>query len=383
MRIALVAPTYLAQHTALERRVGQLAQGLAARGAEVEILTQGPFRGEQYSVLRQGVSIRRFPSVVGRLQFPVASGLYDGLRESLDHFDLVDIHTGYAPLARAVARMKFHRRILTPYGVAHRLLSGPYGYVARPIIEAYAQVICSSASERDLLRRRFPGAADRIRDAPPGVDVAAIQSATQIPSAGDVVLAIGRLERANRFERAIAAMAALDHSLRLRIIGEGPDHQRLEAYAADMRLSSRVEFAGWVPDHERYRWLRSARVMVALADEHASGLEVLEAMAAGIPLVATDIPAHREVVDPFQGSQVALVSPAGSPLQVADAVADAGQRQIHGLRDQSVRSEESIVEETWSIYRDLTHTGGAVAYHLDSARDRPSLPVAAKRSVGG
>lgn len=383
MRIALVAPTYLAQHTALEHRVGQLARGLAAHGAEVEILTQGPFRGEQYSVLREGVSIRRFPSVVGRIQFPVASSLYEGLRESADQFDLVDIHTGYAPLARAVGRMRLHGRVLTPYGAAHRLVSGPYGYVARSIIESYTRVICSSASERDLLRRRFPGAADRIGDVPPGVDLVAIQAANQVPGGGDVVLAVGRLERANRFDRAIAAMAALDHSLRLLIIGEGPDRQRLEAYAADLRLSSRVEFAGWLPETERYRWLRSARVMVALADEHASGLEVLEALAAGIPLVATDIPVHREVLDPFASSQVTLVSPGGSPLQVADAVAASGQERIHAHRDESVRSEESMVEETWAIYRDLTYTGDAVAYHLDRARSRASLPPAAKRSVGG
>jgi glycosyltransferase involved in cell wall biosynthesis len=355
MRIALVAPTYLAARGGLERRVDQLARGLAARGAEVEILTQGTMRWEQHSLISPGVALRRFPSVVGRLRFAVAPGLYEGLRAAADEFDLVDVHTGYAPLAFAVTRAKFARRILTPYGAAHRLTSGPYAYLARrPVVDSYAQVVCSSGSERELLCRRFPWAAERIRVVLPGVDVDAIEAASAYPSSRGVVLAVARLERSNGIDRAIAAMAATDASLRLLVIGDGSARERLQAYAADLRLTLRVDFAGSLPDHELYRWLRSARVVVALPEQHGSGLELLEALAVGTPVVASDIPAHREVVAQFANPPVVFVPPTGSPLQVADAIADAAGRPVHAYTDESlVRSWESVVDDTWELYREL------------------------------
>jgi glycosyltransferase involved in cell wall biosynthesis len=385
MRIALVAPTYLVQHGALERRVTQLARGLAARGAEVEIITQGPFRGEQYSVLREGVSIRRFPSGMARVRLPVASGFYEGLRASVDQFDLVDVHSGYAPLAFAVARARFRRRVLTPYGAAHRLTNRAYAYLVRSIIESCARVICSSASERDWLSRRFPWAADRILAVPPGVDQAAIAAASPRADAKNVVLAMGRLERANRLERAIAAMAVLDPSLRLLIVGEGPARERLQAYAADMRLSERVGFADRLPECDQYQWLRSARVVLALPDQHASGLEVLEALAAGIPVVVSDIPVHREVAAQFTNPHVIFVSPSGSPLDVADAIAEAVGRRVHAGADGSaVRSEESVVDDMWSIYRDLIYEGnGAASEFNESGLMTSDLGLFTRRRLGG
>jgi glycosyltransferase involved in cell wall biosynthesis len=323
--------------------------------------------------------------MIGRVRFPVASGFYEGLRASVDQFDLVDVHTGHTPLAFAVARMRFRHRVLTPYGAAHRLTSGAYGYVARSIIESCARVICSSASERDLLSRRFPWAADRILAVPPGVDQAAIAAATTIAHASNVVLAVGRLERGNRLERAIAAIAVLDPALRLLILGEGPARERLQAYAADMRLSDRVEFADSLPEREQYQRLRSARVILALHDQHSSGLEVLEALAAGTPVVASDIPVHRELAAQFANAPVIFVSPSGSPLDVADAVADAAQHRVQACPEKSVvRSEESVVEEMWSIYRELVYESNGVASEVNgSGRLTSDLGLFTRHGLGG
>jgi glycosyltransferase involved in cell wall biosynthesis len=384
MRIALVAPTYLGQCGGVERRVDRLARGLAARGAEVEILAQGP-KWEQHSVIRPLASLHRFPSAVGRLRFSFAHGLYEGLRAAADRVDLVDVHSGYGPLVFAVARARFRRRVLTPYGAAHRLTSGPYAYLARPIIDSYAQIICSSVSECELLRRRFPWAAERTRAMPLAMDMAAVEAATPFTAQQNIVLSAGRLERSNRIDRAIAAMAALDASMRLLIIGEGPARDRLRAYADDLRLSSRVKFVGSVPHPEQYRWLRTARVVVALAEHHTSGLEVLEALAAGTPVVASDIAVHREVANQFASPPVTFVAPTGSPLDLADAILDASERPTHPYTAESmVRSWESVVDETWELYCGLVYGPGSAGRNGQASRELPAdLDLTTKQVLGG
>ena len=55
------------------------------------------------------------------------------------------------------------------------------------------------------------------------------------------------------------------------VVGDGPARGRLAAYAADLRVSSRVRFVGAVPDPVLYRWLRTARVVVTLGRAAAPG----------------------------------------------------------------------------------------------------------------
>lgn len=385
MRIALVAPTYLGPRGALERRVDQLAHGLAARGAEVEILTQGPLRWEQHAVVRPGVTLRRFPSVVGRLRFTVAPGIYEGLRAAADEFDLVDVHTGHAALALAAARAKFPHRVLSPYGVVHRLTSGPYAYVARLTISSYTQVICSSASERELLLRRFPGAADRTCVMSPAVDSDALEATRSFTASRDVVVAVGPLERPSQINRAIAAMLAVEPPLRLLIAGDGWARGRLQAYAADLRLASRVEFTGPLTNCDLYRWLRTARVVLALADEHTSGLEMAEALTVGTPVVASDIPTHREVAAQFASPRVHFVPPAGSLLHVADAIAEAIESPgCHSANGRPGRSWESAIDEMWDLYRGLIHgtDGKSVTDHVPSPLPTPTSHTSKQAALG-
>jgi glycosyltransferase involved in cell wall biosynthesis len=185
---------------------------------------------------------------------------------------------------------------------------------------------------------------------PPGVDVAGIAAARPFACPGRVLLTVDRLEPAKRIDRAIAAMAALDSSFRLAVVGDGPLQQKLLAYAADLRVSSRVELMGHLPDAEVYRWLRTSSVVLALAQERSSALGVVEAVCAGAPVVASDIAVHREAAWYLGDSRVKLVSPYGSPLEIADAVAEAaGLRMPPGMPPTGWTWDE-VVDETLVIY---------------------------------
>jgi glycosyltransferase involved in cell wall biosynthesis len=354
MRVALVASSFLPESGRLERRVDYLARGLTNRGAGVEILTQGP--GEATLEQSEGVIIRRFPTVAGPLRFGVSRKLRKRVRLTSQAFDIIDVHTRQAPLALAVASARVPRLVLTPCASIDVFFGRPHTRATRGVMSALPHIVCRSELERDLLCRTVPAAARRTHVVPDGIDLMALRAVEPFAITGTVVLAVDRLDRATGVERAIAAIASLGPEFRLVVVGDGPARARLSAFAADLRISSRVEFVGAVPDDVLNRWLRTARVVVALAAEHSSGSMVAEACAADVSVVASDLPVHRRAADQVGGGNVIFVAPRGSPLDVADAIEEAAALPVianPGLRSSSARSWESVVDDTWDLYRQI------------------------------
>jgi glycosyltransferase involved in cell wall biosynthesis len=354
MRVALVASSFLPELGRLERRVDQLARGLARRGAEVEILTQGSSQSsvEHY----ERVTVRRFPTTVGPLRFAVAPKLWERLRLTAAGFDVIDVHTRHPSLALAVARTRGRRLVFTPGAPMDVFLGWPYTRATRALIAEASQIVCHTEIQRDLLCEALPRAGERTEVIPDGVDIAAMTAARPFASPGPVVLAVDRLDRPGGVGRAIAAMPSLDPNFRLVVVGDGPARARLRAFADDLRVSSRVRFVGAVPDALLYRWLRTARVVVALAGERGSEAQVTEARAAGASVVASDLPSHRHAAERPGGGHVVFVTPNGSPLDVADAINEAaGVSVLPRARrlSRSAPSWDSVVDSTWALYERL------------------------------
>jgi glycosyltransferase involved in cell wall biosynthesis len=306
--------------------------------------------GRVYEV--EGVVVRQFVRSFGNSPLGVTPGLWTHLRRTAASLDVLHAHSDHVPLGFAVAHARARRLVFTPHGPIERFLRRPYASATRAIVDRAAEIVCTSRAEADLLRAALPWAARRIRVVPRGVEIAAIQAAEPFPTGTPVVLAVGRLEHSARVDRAIASMPSLDPVFRLVIVGDGPARRRLEAYAADLKVSSRVRFVGPVSDAELYRWLRTARVLVA-ASEQTVGLQVLEALCAGAPVVASDIPAHREAASCVDGVGVTLVSPQGSPFEIADAIVSAADTRIGSMTTLGVPSFEAFVDGVVAIYEEL------------------------------
>ena len=358
MRVAIVASSFLPQRGRLERRVEQLATGLARRGVEVEILTQGPVRAK----LDRGerITMRRFSTAVGPWRFAVSPKLWEHLRVTSDAFDVIDVHTRHTALALAVARTRVRQLVFTPGTTMDVFLGRPYARASRAFIASTARIICYSELQRDLLCDTLSGTAERTHVVPDGVDLEVLRAARPFTTAGIVVLAVDRLDRSTWARRAIAAMPSLDAEFRLVVVGDGPARDQLVAYAADLRISSRVQFAGAVPDTVLYRWLQTARVVVTLAGQGGSGSQVTEARAAGASVVASDLPIHREAAERPGGGRVIFVASPGSPLDVADAIDEAARVSVLPSADGlsvPAPSWESVVDSTWMLYRELIGAG--------------------------
>jgi glycosyltransferase involved in cell wall biosynthesis len=351
MRVALVAPSFVPRPGGLERHVGELARGLFRRGAQVEVLTQDASRRLPRVSDFEGVTVRRFMLPLGVGRGAVAPALWQHLRRSARAYDVAHVHARQATFAAAVMRAGLRRVVFTPHAPVQLLARWPYMRVTRSVVEQAALTLCTSSVESDLLSGRFPRASERIREMAGGVDGEAIAAAHPFPHPGTVVLAAGRLDRYKRVDRAIAAMASLGDSYRLVVVGDGPAARRLAAHAEDLRVSSHVDLVGLVSDGELYRWLRTARVAVALAEHGASGLGVTEALSAGVPVVASDIPVHREAAKGTVGAGVIFVSAEGSPLEVADAISGAVQLSCAPASPGSIPSWDQVADATVALYR--------------------------------
>ena len=376
MKLALVSSSFAPRVGSLERHVEALARGLARHGVEVEVVTQdASIRSARVSE-SDGVCVRQFPTTIGGLRFGMAPGLWEYLRRSAGLWDLVHLHSSHGALGLAVGSVPSQRLVFTPHVPIQRLLRRPYGHVARAVIERAAHTVPLSGVEGELIRSTFPRAADRVRVVLPGADVAAIQAASPAPCPGDVVLAVGRLERCERLERVIAAMASLDQRFRLVVVGGGPGARRLRRYANDLRVFERVHFAGAVSGPGFYRWLRSVRVLVTLSELEPSGLHVFEALSAGASVVASDVPVHHEAASSAAAAGVRLVSAECSPLQLSDAIAAVAEVHVPASARRTIPSAEAAVEKLLPLYRSLTDRAARPKGMLANGNVHSALPAA-------
>jgi glycosyltransferase involved in cell wall biosynthesis len=130
--------------------------------------------------------------------------------------------------------------------------------------------------------------------------------ADDVPSDARVLLAVCRLERQKGLDVAVRALAVVRAShpdVELVVLGEGPERGALEALARDLRVP--VRLLGRVPDVAA--WLRRATLLVHPARWEGFGLAVLEAMVAGLPVVASRVSSLPELV--VDGETGVLVEP--------------------------------------------------------------------------
>lgn len=184
-----------------------------------------------------------------------------------------------------------------------------------------------------------------------------------------VVLAVGRLSREKAHADLVTAFAHLlrdkpEINARLVIIGDGPERGPLEAAAEALGIKERIIFTGQLIDVTAYYAL--ADVMVLPSHSEGSPYVLLEAMAAGLPVVATSVGGVPEIV---KDKESALLVPARSPEQMATAIGrvltDPQLRQTlvaNASRLVATRySPESYLSSLVGVYQDILSSVAADA----------------------
>jgi alpha-1,3-mannosyltransferase len=295
----------------IERYVGTLAEGQARAGHRVTVLTLdrdvlGVHSGRLPAEEDVGaVRFERLPGIGGQ-RFAITARP-DRLARAMARADVVHLHdlrfmTGtVAAMAMATRRpLLFHTHGLlyhTPFAtrLKHLLMHTYYGPWLRA---AGAWVVASSSADLDLLLADVPKLRGRAAAFDNALDLEPFLALPRTPERGLVVVT-GRVARHKGIDDLLAALALLeDLPWQLEVAGteDRAERVRLADIVTRLGLAERVTFAGEFTDAEHHA--RLSRAAVAAFPSHAEGfgLALLEALAAGVPVVARAQPAHRGVL---------------------------------------------------------------------------------------
>ncbi|QBI21459.1 glycosyltransferase family 1 protein [Egibacter rhizosphaerae] len=279
--------------------------------------------------------------------------------------DVVHVHE---PLVPSVALAAAARSPSPVVGTFHAWSDREAAYRAiaplgRRVVRGLdARLAVSPVAER-YAARTLGLDADELTVIPNGVSADRLGRALPRPELLDpsepLIVFVGRLEARKGAEVLLRAFRLLHRThphARLLVVGDGPERRRAERLVGDLP-GGRARFAGAVDDEEKARLLASADLFAApnLGGE-SFGIVLLEAMAAGLPVVASDIPGFRAVC---RHQHEGVLVPAGHAAALAEAMGalldDPAARKRLGTAGRERAAEYSwprIAERVVAVYRE-------------------------------
>ncbi|MCJ7709257.1 MAG: glycosyltransferase family 4 protein, partial [Chloroflexi bacterium] len=326
MKIGLVTPYVYPLPGGVTQHVRYLYENLRLRGHDVRILTSshGLQRSSEGDVIRLGKGFS-MPANGSVGTVTVSPRYISQVREVLERerFDVLHFHEPFVPFLSLVI-LRESRSVNVATFHAFGGWSPAYEFGSRAL-RGYAERlhgrIAVSAAARHFIDRYFPG---HYKVIPNGVDVERFQRSVPLARWQDGtrnILFVGRFEPRKGLLDLLKAYRILRKTgceCRLLVVGGGPQEREARRYVATRRLVG-VEFLGRVSDDEKAQLFRTVDVYVSPATGAESfGIVLLEAMASGAPIVASDIHGYKGVV---RRGREGLLVPPREPKQLAAAIA--------------------------------------------------------------
>jgi len=227
------------------------------------------------------------------------------------------------------------------------------GRIARACRQADAFVALSPAVHGELAEAEYPK--DRIVDIPNGVPVPGPLDLKQRfdwrrklgLAEGPTVVYTGRLAHEKGLGTLVQAWGDVVRRVpdaQLVLVGDGPQAGVLREWIGEAKLESHCRLTGQVADVDAY--LRAASAFVLPSLDEGMSVALLEAMAVGLPVVASDVPGNRRLVEP---GKTGWLAPVDRPEALAEALVRVlSDRDEAGRR--GTRAREAVVQR-WSMDR--------------------------------
>ena len=374
MKIALVSPYDYPYPGGVTEHIAALDQHFRALGHATRIIaassTDAGVLGDHVIKVSGAVSPIPFSGSTARIT--PSPLVYRRVKQILqqEKFDVVHVHEPSVPvLSLAVLRHSHALNVGTFH--AYRESNPVYEVMGRLIKRALNRLdgrICVSEAVRDYITHYFPGDYVII---PNGIDCARfaspdIQPIERYDDGRPNILFVGRMEKRKGFRHLMRAYSYIKQAIpdvRLIVVGAFGDKEKAPfvRYARARKLRG-IHFVGYVSPEELPRYYRTATVFCAPSTGFESfGIVLLEAMAAGVPIVASDIAGYRSVLE--DGAE-GFLTPSGDAQALARALfnlfhdpARRAQMSEHGKR--------KAVQYDWSIIaqRVLTYYDELIAMH--------------------
>jgi phosphatidylinositol alpha-mannosyltransferase len=364
VRITLVCPYAFDDPGGVQTHVRELADRLQDRGHVVEVLA--PVRH---------VASPSYVHAVGRpvnIRYNASNAPIDprpwnrrAVRREMTRFrpDIVHVHEPLTPSTSMWATLEARAPVVATFhsGAARSRLFDLAAPALRRVARRLALRIAVSEAAAAFAERRVGG---RFEIVPNGVDVARFTGGVVADiGTGVKLLFLGRLDARKGFPVALGAFARLASErpdLRLIVMGDGPERTAVQTLPADMR--ARVTLMGAIPNVDIPPYLAACDLYLGTSMGGESfGLVLVEAMAAGLPVVASRIPGYTEVVR--DGVEALLVPPgdaaalAAAAARVLDDPGLAARLKAAGLERAMTYDWSEVVTRLEGLYRRAAQTG--------------------------
>lgn len=325
MRILHLAKYYWPRSGGMERVVRDLAEGANALGHQAEVVAVRSF-GE--GTRRPGNFVTRTFSFGALGSQEIAPGY---IAAAWRRADVIHVHHPHS-LADVACLLRAGRTpvVVTQHADSSRSAGRP---VARMVLRRAKAIVVPSRAHV-AMSTELRGFEPKVEIIPFGID----ESRWSIvppppPGAPPRALFIGRLVAFKGVDILLRALERVP-DLRLDIIGSGPEGPRLRTLAQALAITDRVRWYGEYPDEDLTRRMADADFLVlpSVTTEEMFGLVVLEAMAAGRPVITTAVPsAVREVnVPDVTGLEVPLRDVAALARALETMAGDPARREAMG-----------------------------------------------------
>ena len=245
--------------------------------------------------------------------------------------------------------------VCTEHSTSNRRRGALWGRAVDGLVySGYDRIVCVSAGIRAALSSWQPRLADKLVVVLNGARLPFRGFRERRPTRRPLVVSVGRLHWLKNYETALRAMALVrDCDFDYHVAGSGPDEARLRSLCAALALHDRTRFLGYVRGVPSV--LGEADIFLMPSRWEGFGLAAVEAMNAGLPVVASDVPGIREVVGD-EGECALLVDPddAGS---IADAL-----RLLLGRRELRLRLGRAAFERSKGFSADAMVDGHIALY---------------------
>lgn len=325
------------------------------------------------------VNLRQNRSNVAKLPPLVAAEWFATARRARKGYDVVNSHW-ILPQGFVAGFLPGHvPNVVTAHGGdVFGLQGGLLARAKRVALRRADAVTCNSSVTESAVHEIAPGV--ETRRIPMGVDVARVPDPTLVAELrarhrrndGPLLVFVGRLVDEKGFADFLAAIAKLAPRLENvtgLVVGDGQDRGVAERLADELGIADRVHFAGWVDPAAVASHVAAADVFVAPSRRgpdgwvEAQGLSIIEAMALGVPVVAS---ASGGIVDTIDDGESGLLVPERSP----DAIAAAVERYLDdaALREQVRVRGPQVARDRFSHEASAAAFGGLFREVIERAK---------------
>ena len=216
----------------------------------------------------------------------------------------------------------------------------------------YREAACCIAASSAIKEYFQEIGCQNIEVIPNGIDLKKFENLEQKPHEGFIVMTVARLEKVKGIEYLIEAIGLINSKLqipnsKLLIIGDGSERKNLKGLANKLGLKERVGFVGQIPHEKITEYLAQADCFVLPSLKEGFGIAVLEAMAAGLPVIGTRVGGILDIIE--DGKTGILVEPK-NPEAIAQAIYEIYSGKKFAKPDLEKYNWQNITEKVYKIY---------------------------------